>query len=178
LARGQFAPESMLIRLINEKRARRKRTRPEPTIFGNCDSWSFIVGKKAGLHRPENRAGHALWVHNGSLMHKLFTGRLISFWTTYGKCVDHPCTMERLPTWWFPAFSIYLKPTKQATDSIQNRYQAFLKLVTANFQPFFWGKFPKTSVKGKRWGIFVQSELTLQAESTHIAPTRPDGAAD
>jgi hypothetical protein len=21
-------------------------TRPEPTIYGNCDSWSFIVGKK------------------------------------------------------------------------------------------------------------------------------------
>lgn len=143
MARGQFAPESMLIRLINEKRARRKRTRPEPTIFGNCDSWSFIVGKKAGLHRPENRAGHALWVHNGSLMHKLFTGRLISFWTTYGKCVDHPCTMERLPTWWFPAFLIYLKPTKQSTDSIQNRYQAFLKLVTANFQLFFLGSTKK-----------------------------------
>jgi len=22
-------------------------TRPEPTIIGNCDSWNFIVGKKA-----------------------------------------------------------------------------------------------------------------------------------
>jgi hypothetical protein len=32
-----------------EKRARRVRTRPEPTIFGNCDSWSFIVGKKAAV---------------------------------------------------------------------------------------------------------------------------------
>jgi hypothetical protein len=21
-------------------------TRPKPTIYGNCDSWSFIVGKK------------------------------------------------------------------------------------------------------------------------------------
>ncbi|MBH1962854.1 MAG: hypothetical protein I8H77_00895 [Comamonadaceae bacterium] len=21
-------------------------TRPQPTIYGNCDSWSFIVGKK------------------------------------------------------------------------------------------------------------------------------------
>ncbi|HVL44137.1 MAG TPA: hypothetical protein VM407_04855 [Acidovorax sp.] len=30
-----------------EKRARRVATRPEPTIIGNCDSWSFIVGKKA-----------------------------------------------------------------------------------------------------------------------------------
>ncbi|MDH4465358.1 MAG: hypothetical protein QE290_15140 [Acidovorax sp.] len=29
-----------------EKRARRMATRPEPTIIGNCESWSFIVGKK------------------------------------------------------------------------------------------------------------------------------------
>jgi hypothetical protein len=29
-----------------EKRARRMVTRPKPTIYGNCDSWSFIVGKK------------------------------------------------------------------------------------------------------------------------------------
>ena len=21
-------------------------TRPQPTIYGNCDSWAFIVGKK------------------------------------------------------------------------------------------------------------------------------------
>ena len=24
-------------------------TRPEPTIFGNCDGWDFIVGKKAAV---------------------------------------------------------------------------------------------------------------------------------
>jgi hypothetical protein len=29
-----------------EKRARRVVTRPEPTIFGNCEGWNFIVGKK------------------------------------------------------------------------------------------------------------------------------------
>jgi hypothetical protein len=29
-----------------EKRARRMATRPEPTIIGNCEGWSFIVGKK------------------------------------------------------------------------------------------------------------------------------------
>jgi hypothetical protein len=36
-----------------EKRARRVVTRPEPTIYGNCDSWSFIVGKKPGAYSPE-----------------------------------------------------------------------------------------------------------------------------
>jgi hypothetical protein len=29
-----------------EKRARRMATRPEPTIIGNCEGWSLIVGKK------------------------------------------------------------------------------------------------------------------------------------
>jgi hypothetical protein len=33
-----------------EKRARRLMTRPEPTIIGNCEGWSFIVGKKSDLH--------------------------------------------------------------------------------------------------------------------------------
>ena len=27
-------------------------TRPEPTIYGNCDSWEFIVGKKAVAQSP------------------------------------------------------------------------------------------------------------------------------
>jgi len=27
-------------------------TRPEPTIYGNCDSWEFIVGKKAVTQSP------------------------------------------------------------------------------------------------------------------------------
>ena len=30
-------------------------TRPEPTIIGNCDSWEFIVGKKA--RKPRSLAG-------------------------------------------------------------------------------------------------------------------------
>ncbi|WP_287965587.1 hypothetical protein [Diaphorobacter sp.] len=34
-----------------EKRARQRETRPEPTIFGNCDGWDFIVGKKPANQR-------------------------------------------------------------------------------------------------------------------------------
>jgi hypothetical protein len=29
-------------------------TRPEPTIIGNCDSWSFIVGKKPKGKSPSD----------------------------------------------------------------------------------------------------------------------------
>jgi hypothetical protein len=28
-------------------------TRPEPTIYGNCESWDFIVGKKPALNSLE-----------------------------------------------------------------------------------------------------------------------------
>jgi hypothetical protein len=44
-----------------EKRARLKVTRPKPTIYGNCDSWNFIVGKKPGV-QPE---GHSNWAVAG-----------------------------------------------------------------------------------------------------------------
>jgi hypothetical protein len=30
-------------------------TRPETNKHGNCDSWNFIVGKKAGLWSPKIR---------------------------------------------------------------------------------------------------------------------------
>jgi hypothetical protein len=36
-----------------EKRARLVETRPEPTIYGNCDSWDFIVGKTARMQSPK-----------------------------------------------------------------------------------------------------------------------------
>jgi hypothetical protein len=50
------------------KRARLVVTRPEPTIYGNCDSWSFIVGKKAAPYSPKNRNLSALQCHNMKLL--------------------------------------------------------------------------------------------------------------
>ena len=47
-----------------EKRARPMVTRPEPTIFGNCDSWDFIVGKKPCTYSRQQRPGRALYVRN------------------------------------------------------------------------------------------------------------------
>jgi hypothetical protein len=40
-----------------EKRARLVMTRPEPTIYGNCDSWNFIVGKLAHMRSLQNSVG-------------------------------------------------------------------------------------------------------------------------
>ncbi|WP_440108010.1 hypothetical protein [Acidovorax sp. BL-A-41-H1] len=56
-----------------EKRARRMATRPEPTIIGNCESWSFIVGKK-GESGSQSRTISAKLPHcNSDFMHRLYT---------------------------------------------------------------------------------------------------------
>jgi hypothetical protein len=59
-------------------------TRPEPTIYGNCDSWSFIVGKiprpsTGGLASPGE-----LQVSNGKLIHNFSTRLNSATGTTCG----------------------------------------------------------------------------------------------
>jgi hypothetical protein len=56
-----------------EKRARHAVTRPEPTIYGNCDSWDFIVGKLAPPDSPENRTPAPLHPRNKKFIHSLST---------------------------------------------------------------------------------------------------------
>jgi hypothetical protein len=48
-------------------------TRPKPTIYGNCDSWDFIVGKKACTYSPETARTRSLQRGNSILMHNLST---------------------------------------------------------------------------------------------------------
>jgi len=48
-------------------------TRPEPTIIGNCDGWTCIVGKKPSLQTPHQCTLGSLPQCNRSLMHNLFT---------------------------------------------------------------------------------------------------------
>ena len=43
------------------------RTRPEPTINGNCDSWDFIVGKKSKTHSGSDAAMGTLQANNINL---------------------------------------------------------------------------------------------------------------
>jgi hypothetical protein len=50
-----------------------KVTRPEPTIYGNCDSWSFIVGKTRRAYRHEVTAARPLWVCNWHVVHRFST---------------------------------------------------------------------------------------------------------
>ncbi len=54
-------------------------TRPEPTIIGNCDSWSFIVGKNAMLHSVKRAKSESLQRSNIFFIHNLFTIILSKF---------------------------------------------------------------------------------------------------
>jgi len=47
-------------------------TRPEPTIYGNCESWNFIVGKKPAVQSPKNLSPLSLQACNKYFIHKLF----------------------------------------------------------------------------------------------------------
>jgi len=48
-------------------------TRPEPTIYGNCDSWSFIVGKKPRPYRRHDAKQGSLQASNKTFIHSLST---------------------------------------------------------------------------------------------------------
>ena len=48
-------------------------TRPEPTIYGNCDSWGFIVGKKSKTVSPHKALGLTLRPSYTYFIHSLST---------------------------------------------------------------------------------------------------------
>jgi hypothetical protein len=56
-----------------KKRARQVVTRPEPTIYGNCDSWEFIVGKKALAQSPYKSLKPSLQPCHTEFIHNLST---------------------------------------------------------------------------------------------------------
>jgi hypothetical protein len=77
-------------------------TRPEPTIYGNCDSWSFIVGKKPGAYRePPGREG-SLQGCNSIFIHRLSTKRggihLDKLWAICGRPVEQ-LVSSRMVVW-------------------------------------------------------------------------------
>ncbi|MFT4242724.1 MAG: hypothetical protein QM569_10615 [Acidovorax sp.] len=80
-----------LKRRTQEKRARRVATRPEPTIFGNCDGWSFIVGKKPATNSLPDCIAGELPGCNRNFMHSLFTiyatTTLDNLWVSCGSAV-------------------------------------------------------------------------------------------
>src|SRR5262245_22512400 len=59
-----------------------KVTRPKPTIYGNCDSWNFIVGKKPRAYSRHPASQEALQGRNWIVSHSLST-------KTWGQCLDN-----------------------------------------------------------------------------------------
>jgi hypothetical protein len=76
-----------------EKRARRLVTRPKPTIYGNCDSWSFIVGKKPRAYSQTEGQTRPLQGSNMDVIHNLSTilggKRWDNLWAICGSAVQH-----------------------------------------------------------------------------------------
>jgi len=73
--------------LIQKPRTKKKGrvmkvTRPEPKIYGNCDSWSFIVGKKPRTYRRHGHRRGSLQASNKKVIHNLST-------KSGGKCWDN-----------------------------------------------------------------------------------------
>ena len=68
-------------------------TRPEPTIYGNCDSWSFIVGKKPRAYSARSGREGSLQGCNKTFIHRLSTKsvgmRLDNLWAICGRPVEH-----------------------------------------------------------------------------------------
>jgi hypothetical protein len=64
--------------LIQKPRTKKKGrvmkvTRPEPTIYGNCDSWSFIVGKTRRAYTLGVDPTRPLQVRNSHVVHRFST---------------------------------------------------------------------------------------------------------
>jgi hypothetical protein len=88
-----------------EKRARRVVTRPKPTIYGNCDSWSFIVGKKPGAYSRTGTIRAPLQSSNKVFIHSLSTKyggkHWDKLWAICGPAVHSPfcfrIVVQRVP---------------------------------------------------------------------------------
>ncbi len=68
-------------------------TRPKPTIYGNCDSWNFIVGKKPRTYRRQGSGQGPLQGRNEESIHSLFTNCQRACWDNMWAICG--CTLER-----------------------------------------------------------------------------------
>ena len=73
-------------------------TRPKPTIYGNCDSWSFIVGKTRRAYTLGLSPTRPLQVRNSLLVHSFSTilekARKDNMWATCGSAGER---LEDIP---------------------------------------------------------------------------------
>jgi len=90
-------------------------TRPEPTIYGNCDSWNFIVGKKPGAYSRKSRQNRSLQVSNRKFTHRLSTYLKRQLWDKlWAICGSSPKAWNWLHPGVKPAGHIRPGPTEAA----------------------------------------------------------------
>ena len=74
-----------------------KVTRPKPTIYGNCDSWNFIVGKTRRAYSLEVTPTRPLQASNSHLVHSFSTivggGVRNNMWAACGSAAPAPQTI-------------------------------------------------------------------------------------
>lgn len=167
-------------------------TRPEPTIYGNCDSWNFIVGKKPWTYSPKNSKQGALQCNNEIFIHSLFTGwrgwALDNLWVICGSSVNkyspsrmveygplHMPAIARQPPGFYP---ILLLTIKQVSGHKQNSPPAL------GLSKKVWRRFLEHWPKEKpqilfRFGVGMRGcgWLSGRAVSTSKWPTLPFAAA-
>jgi hypothetical protein len=95
-------------------------TRPQPTIYGNCDSWNFIVGTKQDFPYPGGLKFCSLQHHNRQIIHRISTipeeQRREKLWVNCGLPVDELCP-SHIVDWRHPLYSHH--PLKNRSDSIK-----------------------------------------------------------
>ncbi|MEJ8837068.1 hypothetical protein [Ramlibacter sp. AN1133] len=76
-----------------------KVTRPEPTIYGNCDSWNFIVGKTGRAYSRQVTPTRPLQACNWNVVHSFSTIpvgiREDNMWARCGSAVN-ACRASRM----------------------------------------------------------------------------------
>ena len=89
-------------------------TRPEPTIYGNCERWNFIVGKKPEAKCLKIAIFMSLRASNRNLIHNLFTIlhclALDNLWVICGSTVNNQNCREIEDVSWPDMPESYKKP--------------------------------------------------------------------
>jgi hypothetical protein len=76
-----------------------KVTRPEPTIYGNCDGWNFIVGKTGRAYSQQVSRTRPLQACNWNVVHSFSTNpesiREDNMWAICGSAAK-ACRVSRM----------------------------------------------------------------------------------
>ena len=166
-------------------------TRPKPTIYGNCDSWSFIVGKTRRAYSLGVSPTRPLRVRNSHVMHRFSTIwnglRGDNMWAACGSAVHvllgipyrgsrtvryARMTRSRPGILTNPVLSPPLKLA--GTNRIDRSGQ---KVNHSSALSFFDHRRKKAPSHGRAWGFCRRCRLSERVGSAGRWPAHPGAAA-